>query len=162
MRDRPRAKRPRLRTIEINKQIPMIKEEKGEIDMGKKEGVLIIGHGSRLSYNKDVIELNAQRLREKGIKNVYVGFNEMSDPPIEEAIEKMVADGVDVIYALPLFISSGLHLTKDVPEKLGIPENSSGGIVKIKGKIITVKYSTAIGEDPRIADILNDRIAEMK
>jgi len=127
-----------------------------------KEGILIIGHGSRLSYNKDMIELNAQRLRERGFRNVYVGFNEMSDPPIEDAVKKMAADGIDVIYALPLFISSGLHLTKDVPEKLGIPENSSGGTIKVNGRTVTVKYTTAIGDDPKIAEILADKIAKLK
>jgi len=130
--------------------------------MEMKEGILIIGHGSRLSYNKDIIELNAQRLRDKGLRNVYVGFNEMSEPEIGDTMKKMAADGIDVIYALPLFISSGLHLTKDIPEKLGIPENSTGGKVKMNGKTITVRYTGAIGDDPRIAEILADKIAGMK
>jgi sirohydrochlorin cobaltochelatase len=127
-----------------------------------KEGVLIIGHGSRLNSNKDIVELNAQRLRDMGFKNVYTGFNEMSEPAIEETLEKMAKDGIDTIYALPLFISSGVHLTEDIPEKMGIPINTCGGTAVIAGKKVFIKYATSIGDDPRIADILADRIKGMK
>ena len=130
--------------------------------MGKKEGVLIIGHGSKLNFNKEIMELHAQRLREMGFKDVRIGFNETSAPLIEETLEKMVKDGVDVIFALPLFIASGVHLTEDIPEKLGIPKNSSGGTVKINGKTVTIKYATPIGDDPRITEILAEKISKLK
>ncbi|MDR0335093.1 MAG: sirohydrochlorin nickelochelatase [Methanomassiliicoccaceae archaeon] len=127
-----------------------------------KEGILIIGHGSKLNYNRDIMELHAKRLKEKGFKNVYIGFNETSAPLIEETLERMVKDGVDVIYALPLFIASGVHLTEDIPGKLGIPPNSSGGVAEICGKKVTVKYASPIGDDPRITEILAEKIAKLK
>ncbi|MDR0198261.1 MAG: sirohydrochlorin cobaltochelatase [Methanomassiliicoccaceae archaeon] len=127
-----------------------------------KEGVLIIGHGSRLSFNKDIVELQAQCLRDKGFKNVYAGFNELSEPTIEDTLEKMVKDGIDTIYALPLFISSGIHLTEDIPEKIGIPINSDGGTAVIAGKKVFIKYATPIGDDPKVTEILAEKIAKMK
>jgi len=124
----------------------------------KKDGILIIGHGSKLNFNKDIMELHAQRLREKGFEDVYIGFNEISSPLIEEVLETMASDGVDTIYALPLFIASGIHLTEDIPGKLGVPEGGSVGSVVVNGKKMAVKYATAIGEDPRITEILLDKI----
>jgi sirohydrochlorin cobaltochelatase len=129
--------------------------------MMKKEGVLIIGHGSKLNFNKDVMELHAQRLREKGFRHVYIGFNEISSPLIEEALERMSSDGIDVVYALPLFIASGVHLTEDIPAKLGIQKNGSKGSVNVGGRSMTVKYATAIGDDPRITEILAEKIIRL-
>jgi sirohydrochlorin cobaltochelatase len=127
-----------------------------------KEGVMIIGHGSKLSFNKDIMELHADRLREKGFDNVYIGFNETSFPSIEHTLERMVEDGIDMIYAVPLFIASGVHLTRDVPGKLRIPANSSGGTVDINGRRITVKYAAPIGKDHRITEILAEKINEFR
>jgi sirohydrochlorin cobaltochelatase len=127
-----------------------------------KEGVLIIGHGSKLNYNKEIMELHAKRLRERGFENVHIGFNETSSPLIEETLERMAEDGINKIYALPLFIASGVHLTEDIPAKLGIPENSSNGVVTINGRRMDVKYATAIGDDPYITEILIKKIVDLE
>jgi len=127
-----------------------------------KEGIIIIGHGSKLNFNKDIMELHAKRMREKGFKNVYIGFNEISLPSIEETLEKMAADGIDVVIALPLFIASGIHLTKDIPEKIGVPENGTSGSVVINGRSMKVKYATPIGDDPKVTEILIDKVNKMK
>jgi sirohydrochlorin cobaltochelatase len=126
-----------------------------------KEGVLIIGHGSKLNFNKEIMELHAKRLREKGFEHVYIGFNETSSPLIEETLEVMAKDGIDRIYALPLFIASGVHLTEDIPAKLGIEEGNSG-TVTINGKKMDVKYATAIGDDPYITEILIKKIVDLE
>lgn len=127
-----------------------------------KEGIMIIGHGSKLVYNKDIMNLQASRLREMGFENIYIGFNETTYPSIEDTLAKMVKDGIDTIYAVPLFIASGIHLTRDVPGKLRIPENSDGGVIDMDGRKITIKYATPIGADPRIADILAEKIRSLK
>ena len=40
-----------------------------------KRGVLIAGHGSRFSFDKGVMEMQADLLRSKGFPDVYIGFN---------------------------------------------------------------------------------------
>jgi len=127
-----------------------------------KEGIMIIGHGSKLVFNKDIMNTQADRLREMGFENVYIGFNETSYPTIEDSLQKMADDGMDTIYAMPLFIASCIHLTKAVPGKLRIPENSDGGIIEMNGSKITVRYGTPIGNDPYIAEILAKKIRAMK
>lgn len=125
------------------------------------KGIIIIGHGSKLDHNKDIMLLQADRLRKKGYKNVYVGFNEMSEPSIEETLKTMVDDGVTTIYAMPLFIASGIHITEDISKKLNLPEGSHDAKVELYGKKVHVKYGEAVGGDPRIADILDEQIKSM-
>ncbi len=125
------------------------------------KGIIIMGHGSKLDYNKDVMNIQADRLREKGYKNVYVGFNEMSEPSIEDALKTMVNDGVDTIFAMPLFIASGVHMTEDIRKKLNMPKGSRDAHVELYGKKVHVKYGEAVGGDPRIADILDEQIRQM-
>lgn len=120
-----------------------------------------MGHGSKLDYNKNIMELQADRLRKKGYKNVYIGFNEMSEPSIEDALETMVNDGIDTIYAMPLFIASGVHTTEDIREKLHLPKGSTDSMVELHGKKIHMKYGKAVGDDARIADILDERIKSL-
>ena len=123
-----------------------------------RTGVMVIGHGSRLPYNKEIISLNAQRLREMGLKDVYYAFNEFNDPKIEPTLEEMLSAGVDMIIALPLFISAGDHLKNDIPEKIRLTDGVYEGTFDHKGKMKTVKYATPIGQDPRLTDVLVDRL----
>ena len=125
---------------------------------GKDTAVIVMGHGSRLDFNSDVVTLNADRLRAKGYKRVYVGYNEFNDPKIEDVIPKMIDDGAEEIIALPLFISLGKHLTMDVPGKLGIEDFSDGGIIHRDGKDVELKYAVPLGGDPRLCEVLVEKL----
>lgn len=127
---------------------------------GKDTYILIMGHGSRLDYNSSLMELNRDRLMERGYRNVYVGYNEFNEPKIEDVILEMLDGGAEEVVALPMFISLGKHLTMDVPGKLGIENFSDGGIVHRNGRDVEVKYALPIGGDPRLSDVLADRIRE--
>lgn len=128
---------------------------------GKRTAVIVMGHGSRLPYNKNVVELNADRLRAKGNDSVYVGFNEFDEPKIEDVIPAMIDDGAEEVIALPLFISLGKHLTMDVPAKLGIEDFSDGGTVHRDGRDVEVKYAQPIGADPRLCDVLVEKLRRL-
>lgn len=127
-----------------------------------KEGILIIGHGSRSNESERVFGLQAQRIREMGFDNVEVGFNEFSERTIEHAMKRMADNGVDIVYAVPMFIITGIHLTEDVPGKLGIPEGSSGGMVNVNGKDIEIRYATAFGDDPAVAELILKKISGLR
>ncbi len=125
---------------------------------GKDTRVIVMGHGSRLDYNSSVVELNAKRLEERGYKKVYVGYNEFNDPKIEDVIPRMIDEGAEEIVALPLFISLGKHLTMDVPGKLGIEDFSDGGIIRKNGHEVELKYAVPVGADPRLCDVLAEKL----
>ncbi|NLL94536.1 MAG: hypothetical protein GX224_02095 [Thermoplasmatales archaeon] len=124
------------------------------------KGILLIGHGSRYKYNEELLELQAQRLREKGYKNVYVAYNETSKPLIGEMMEKIAADGVKKLVALPFFIASGIHFEKDIPRSIGIGEGNTKGVVKIGGKEIDVVFETPFGKDPVLAKAVYKKLSQ--
>ena len=125
---------------------------------GKNAAVMIVGHGSRLPYNAEIIKLNADRLKERGYSNVYHAFNEFNEPLIEDVMKEIAATDVTDVAVLPLFIASGAHLGEEVPEILGIPENSDGGVSTAFGREITVHYAMPVGKEPRLADVLAKRL----
>jgi sirohydrochlorin ferrochelatase len=126
-----------------------------------KTGVLIVGHGSKLQFNKDLVVEMARILDKKAeFGPVTAGFMQINTPDIMDGIKVLVGKGVDTIYVQPCFLASGIHLTEDIPGVLGLAKDEKGGKMTVEGKEITLRYCGPIGADPRIADILTDRIRE--
>ena len=120
------------------------------------DGVMVIGHGSRdsVSSNKDIMEMNADRLRRRGFKNVAYTFNEFCEPTIADAVGSLAAAGVDRIIAVPLFVAMGLHLGEEVPEQIGIPAYSQGGEITAGGRKIEVRYTRPVEDDVRLLETM--------
>ncbi len=124
------------------------------------KAILIVGHGSRYSYNKSIMELQKRRLEGMGFDKVYMGFNEASSPSIQEAMSAMAADGVDEVVAIPFFIASGLHMTRDIPPKLGLEPGKKEGVAVVDGREMKVHFDEPFGNDPLLADILKEKVDE--
>lgn len=137
-------------------------------------GVLLISHGSRLPYGKEVINEVAKIYREKTDYHVVVSYMNMSEPSIPVAINQLADKGVNKIIAIPVFLAHGVHTKEDIPKMLQInngndlKEHSHGDHghnhghdhpvdveIKFKGEII---YTEPLGADRRIADIIADRV----
>ena len=119
---------------------------------------MIVGHGSRYEYNKKIMELQKERLEKMGFENVYIGFNETSHPFIGETMEQMVADGIEEVVAIPFFIASGLHMTRDIPPKLGLKDDCKDMVVSVDGHEMMMHFGEPFGEDPLLAKILGEKI----
>ena len=128
------------------------------IEMGKK-AILIVGHGSRYTYNKNIMLLQKERLEAMGFGNIYIGFNEASKPTIQEAMSSISADGFEEVIAVPFFIASGLHMTRDIPPKLCLSEGQREGPVNVDGRTLIMHFDTPFGDEPLLAQILKERIA---
>ena len=136
-----------------------------------KIGVLLVGHGSRLPYGKDVVSQIAEMYRENQEFIVEVGFMNMSKPSIPEAITILADKGAEKIIVTPVFLAHGVHTTEDIPRILGLnnghdetPAHSHSHshshdheevAIDFKGEII---YTEPLGADKRIADIVKDRV----
>jgi sirohydrochlorin cobalto/nickelchelatase len=134
-----------------------------------KVGVLLVGHGSRLPYGKNVVSQIADMYREKEGKLVEVGFMNMSKPSIPEAINILAQKGAEKIIVTPVFLAHGVHTTEDIPRILGLKDASESKAhghshdhdheeeveIDFKGEII---YTEPLGADRRIAEIINDRV----
>ncbi|MBO7351977.1 MAG: sirohydrochlorin cobaltochelatase, partial [Candidatus Methanomethylophilaceae archaeon] len=127
-----------------------------------RKGVLILGHGSSYRYNERIMELQQQRLKEMGFQDVYIGYNKMSEPTIEESVSQMVKDGIDEIIAIPFFIASGLHMANEMPPKLGLEKDQKDGMVTIDGKQVMMHFGEPFGMDPMLTKILKEKICDLR
>ncbi|MCS7097488.1 MAG: sirohydrochlorin nickelochelatase [Candidatus Methanomethyliaceae archaeon] len=122
-------------------------------------GIILVGHGSREPYNKDVITYFANRLKEK---YEYVGyaFMQINTPSIKDALLEAVNKGVKEIVVQPVFLTRGIHVDYDIPEILNMPPGVKKAILEYSGKKIRVFLGEPIGRDDRLLEILIDRIEE--
>ncbi|HTY46655.1 MAG TPA: sirohydrochlorin nickelochelatase [Methanomassiliicoccales archaeon] len=126
-----------------------------------KSGVLVVGHGSKLEYNKNLVTHMAEILNKRGeFGPVVAAFMQLNQPDIKTGIKTLAHLGVDTIYVQPCFLASGIHLTEDIPGELGFKKGDIEGKMSVEGKTIALRYCGPIGSDDRIADILADRIHE--
>ncbi|WP_292364257.1 MULTISPECIES: sirohydrochlorin nickelochelatase [unclassified Methanoculleus] len=134
--------------------------------MGKK-GMLLIGHGSKLPYNKELIETTAGIIAEKTDEFlVKPGFMSLNTPTVEEQLEAFRSEDIDMLVVVPLFLAKGVHINKDIPELLGLPEGTRNGMFQLNGKAVPLVYANPIGSDPLLAELMlknaSDAIAELK
>ncbi len=135
-----------------------IADAEGDMDCG----ILILGHGTRFrtQSNMRTIKMNAERVQARGYKYVMYGFNEFCKPTIPEALDELEKMGVKRIIAIPLFIALGIHPSRDIPKKLGIPEYSSGGEITVNGRKIELYYTRPVEANPRLLDVLDQKAKE--
>ena len=133
-----------------------------DVDGDQDCGILILGHGTRYQSlaNMRIIKINAERLKLRGYKHVTYAFNEFCEPTIKDALDLLEKEGVEKIVALPLFIAMGLHLGDEIPEQIGIPSYSDGGIIKVNGREIPVAYTRPVEADSRLTDLLSRKASE--
>ena len=135
-----------------------------------KIGILLVGHGSRLPYGKDVVSKLAEMYKENSDYLVEVGFMNISEPSIPAAINKLAKEGVKKIIVTPVFLAHGVHTKQDIPHILGLNDEHSHSHdhghshheeekqeeVKFEGEIV---YTEPLGADARLVDIIKDRVA---
>lgn len=120
-------------------------------------GIVVLGHGSRASVaeaNKVAFEVasmvktrSGKQLVETAIMNRESGL-----AGIEDAVGKLVASGATKIIIAPLFLANGVHIQFDIPEEIATLGKKYPGI--------SIAMAGHIGPDPRLADILWERIQE--
>jgi len=126
--------------------------------MKEKIGILALGHGSKLPYNKDVVNGIAELIAKK-YKDVVVktGFMNMNKPTIKEGLESFKGTGVTTIISCPIFLAHGVHTTQDIPQILGISRESRRTTIKLDGRDVTLIYSEPLGVDELIAEVAYKR-----
>lgn len=122
-------------------------------------GVLVVGHGSKLKYNKDLVVKTAAKMAATGeFGPVTAAFMQINQPDIRTGIDTLVKQGVDTIYVQPCFLASGIHLTEDIPGEIGMAKGATETTMNVGGRSILLRYCEPIGDDDRIAQILADRV----
>lgn len=131
------------------------------MDENEKLGILAIGHGSKLPYNKEVVTDIANHIANMH-EDVVVraGFMEKNEPTVEEALQSFEGTGVSKIAAVPVFLASGVHITQDIPEILGLDPQTKKGRIKLNGSEIPIVYGNPLGSDELLAELVYNRAQE--
>ena len=121
-----------------------------------KQGLLLVGHGSRLNYNKELVTATAELMDEKTDEYLLKScFMENSSPNVLEGIDSMKKEDIDLLVVVPLFLARGVHVLHDIPDLLGLKSGESrGNFLLSNGKEIPLVYADPIGNDPLLADIM--------
>ncbi len=122
--------------------------------MGKK-GMLLVGHGSTLPYNKELVESTGRMIGDKYPEYVVkCAFMNINAPTIPESLEAFRKEKIDVLLVVPLFLAKGVHILKDIPPLIGLSEGQRKGIFTLNGRTIPLLYADPIGTDPLLAELM--------
>ncbi len=95
--------------------------------MGKK-GMLLVGHGSTMPYNKELVENTASLIKSQNTDFIVkCGFMNMNKPTIRESLNDFRHEPIDALVVVPLFLAKGVHIEKDIPGEIGLPEGTRKG-----------------------------------
>ena len=151
------------RAKEVVKQFPFPRAPK------KSETTLFIaGHGTEKNANsRRVIERQVELIRAMKIYGAVCAIFLEESPRIDECYSLAQTRNMIVV---PFFISDGLHTQEDIPVLLGetkrvLEERIAAGQpawrnpTEKNGKLVW--YSTAVGTEPGIADVILERVSEV-
>jgi precorrin-8X/cobalt-precorrin-8 methylmutase len=119
-----------------------------------KTCLILIGHGSKLPYNREALEKLAETIRKRSsFDRVEICFMVRNKPAIPEALEKVVKEGNTKIVLVPTFLAHGVHTKYEIPEILETKQKELG----LKAQGIEIIYGEPLGSDERIAEIIEEK-----
>jgi len=115
--------------------------------------VVILGHGSRAAEHNAGLQQVAEMVKTKTNLPVQTAYMENCDPDVGCVIRSAAAEGFQRFVIMPLFLFRGIHVAQDVPQE----------VEKIKQDLpgIEVIFTRHLGADPKIAEIVWDRVQEV-
>ncbi|TLD70470.1 hypothetical protein FEM03_12130 [Phragmitibacter flavus] len=131
--------------------------------------LIIVGHGTTLNENSTkAIEDQVALIRDGGHGFAEVLGAYMEEPPLVAKWHEL-ASAPNVV-VVPFFIADGLHSYQDIPVLLGIESEPTAALSQndvfrhnphhLYGK--TLYYSSAIGTEALMADVILDQINDFK
>jgi sirohydrochlorin ferrochelatase len=116
-------------------------------------GILILAHGSRETATEQTLQQVIGHLQEifsdEIIETAYLQF---SKTDLETGLDRLKANGADDIVVIPYFLFEGVHIKEDIPKEIETYREAHPCIKVALGK--------TLGADPRLAEILADRIRQ--
>jgi sirohydrochlorin cobaltochelatase len=79
---------------------------------------------------------------------VRLAFLELMEPRLPEAVAGLVAEGVDELTVVPVFLGQGGHLLRDLPQLADQIRAAHPGL--------RLQVAGAIGEDPQVQAAMTD------
>ena len=118
------------------------------------EHIILIGHGSpkKEANNIDIVGKLLHNTIHPGCSAACVrsAYLEFGRPDIMTAIRQSVEDGATKIIAHPYFLSSGMHVTNDIPEIIAEAQSEFPDVELV--------YTEPLGVHDKLVDIVIERI----
>ena len=116
------------------------------------KALIFLAHGSRRrEANKAFFELAEKVARELNLPVFEVAFVEKTLPSFQNAIRSCIEKGASSILVYPHFLSSGIHLTRDLAKEI------EG--VRCSHPHIEISCTLPLGEHPDLSELVS-RIVE--
>jgi sirohydrochlorin cobalto/nickelchelatase len=126
---------------------------------GNDVGILVLGHGSTLPHNLDLVEAMARIIGQSHPGPVRTAYLNMNQPDIPLGLKSFEGTDVNKIVALPLFLAHGVHTTQDIPRELGMNGHGKASM-KIGGRDVEICCAEPLGVDECIARLAYRRAEE--
>lgn len=119
-------------------------------------GLLLVGHGSRLEYNKQLIVTTAELMKQEQPDYIIkFCFLEYSSPTVPEGLDSMRDEDISQLLVVPLFLAKGIHILRDIPRLLGLESGKKiSSFFLANGREIPLAYAEPIGIDPLLAKLM--------
>lgn len=118
--------------------------------------VMIVGHGSRSLKSQEDFNKVIDIMKEKLSHTKVYGTNmELAEPLMDSTIDQIVKENSELseIAVVPFFLLEGMHIRKDIPEKLEE--------FRMKYPNIKITFGKPLGADPILAEVLLNRVNEI-
>ncbi len=116
-----------------------------------QDGLLIMAHGSPDPTANMPIEGVAEHIRAQGhFQAVTVGYMDLNTPSIPNAIDMLVAQGVQRIVAVPFFLQLGGHVAEDLPATILSARR--------RHPAISIDLASHLGYDLLLLEVIAERI----
>jgi sirohydrochlorin cobaltochelatase len=81
------------------------------------QAIVLFAHGSRDPHWHQPIAAVARAIAERSPQTpVRCAYLELSEPSLPQAVQALVAQGVDAVRVFPLFLGMGKHAREDLPQ----------------------------------------------
>jgi sirohydrochlorin cobaltochelatase len=111
------------------------------------KAIILFGHGSRDPLWRLPMDAVAQRIRSQHPGTpVRCAFLELEQPGLAQAAAELAGAGARQITVVPMFLGTGRHAREDLPLLVDA--------VRLAHPEIDVLLQPAVGEDPRLLDLL--------
>ena len=112
-----------------------------------KKAVILFGHGARNpEWAEPFHRIRAAMLAKEPSVPVVLGFLELMQPSLEEAIDQLVKDGADELVIVPIFMAAGSHVKKDLPQLAANAMDRHAGL--------TITLAPPVGEAVPVIDAM--------
>ena len=117
----------------------------------QKRAILIVDHGTRNEAARTMlVRLAAEVARARPDWLVEHAHMELAEPDFDAGVDTLVARGATHIYVHLHFLGAGYHVRESIPALVAKASE--------RHEAIAIETSDPLGHDPRIADLVLDRM----